>query len=223
MKNTIVTIIPARGGSKGIPNKNIINFLGKPLIAHSIEYAQQSTLISDVYVSTDNKRIASISKGYNAKVIDRPSSISGDIATTESAIEHALKVIPKAEIIILLQATSPLRPKNSLDEAIKLFLENKYDSLLSISPNHDFIWKINENKCIPQYNIEHRLRRQDIKKSNKLYRENGSLYIFSKNFFQKSKNRLGGKIGYIIFDDIYGYEIDEPKDLDLLQKLSEII
>ena len=110
-----------------------------------------------------------------------------------------------------------------MDEAIKSFLENKYDSLLSISPNHDFIWKIDRDKCIPQYNIENRHRRQDIKSSNKLYRENGSLYIFSKNFFQKSKNRLGGKIGYIIFDDIYGYEIDEPKDLNLLQKLSEMI
>ena len=223
MSKGIIAIIPARGGSKGIPNKNIIDFLGKPLIAHTIEYVKQSTLVSEIYVSTDNKRISDISKQLNVQIIDRPKSISGDNATTESTIEHALQVIPKVEIIILLQATSPLRPKNSLDTAIKSFLDNKYDSLLSISPNHDFIWKINGNECVPQYNIDKRVRRQDILKSNKLYRENGSIYICSKKFFLKSKNRLGGKIGYIIFDDIYGYEIDEHKDLNLLQKLSELI
>ena len=139
IKKNIIAIIPARGGSKGIPNKNIINCMGKPLIAHSIEYAQESNLISSVYVSTNDDKIATVAKEYNAEIIKRPDSISGDTATTESAIEHLLNNIPKPDIIALLQATSPLRPSGTLDKSINMMISEKYDSLLSLSPTHTLI------------------------------------------------------------------------------------
>ena len=104
----ITVIIPARGGSKGIPGKNIKNFEGKPLIIHSIEYARDSKLINEIYVSTDDDQIAHISKTAGAKIIKRPAELATDTSSTESAIEHALNNIDNLpDIIVLLQPTSP--------------------------------------------------------------------------------------------------------------------
>ena len=229
MKNNInyvniIAIIPARGGSKGIPGKNIKNFEGKPLICHSIEYAKESSLIRDIYVSTDDEQIAHISKTAGSKIIIRPSELATDTATTESAIAHALNNIDNSpDIIVLLQPTSPLRPKKSLDSIINTFIDGHYDSLLSLSPSNNFFWKIDSNVVQAEYNYLDRKRRQDINPEEKKYFENGSVYIFTKNHFELTNNRLGGKIGHVIFPEEYGYEIDVPKDLIILEQLSREI
>ena len=220
-ERNIIAIIPARGGSKGIPKKNIIDFLGKPLIVHSIDYAKSSNLISDIYVSTDDSVIAKIALANNVNVIDRPKSISGDTASTESALIHTLKnIVDKPDVIILLQPTSPLRPKNSLNDAINTFISNNYDSLLSISPTHRFFWRINDKKAIPKYDFNNRPRRQDMKSEDINFIENGSLYISTYENLIHNNNRLGGNIGYIIFDEKYSYEIDSMTDLRFLENLS---
>ena len=225
MNKSTIVLIPARGGSKGIFKKNIKKFNGIPLIEHSINYAKQiPELKNNIYVSTDCKQIGLISKNCGAQIINRPQSISGDEATTESAIEHALKDMPsKPETIILLQATSPLRPKNSLKNALDKFKKNNYDSLLSISPTHHFFWKIKGNNAYPEYNIEKRPRRQDVKSKEISYKENGSLYIFTYKHFLKAKNRLGGNIGYIIFPEQYSLEIDSNHDFKLLETYAKIL
>ena len=220
----IIVIIPARGGSKGIPGKNIKNFEGKPLISHSIEYAKDSELVNTIYVSTDDEQIAHISKTAGAKIIKRPPELATDTATTESAIKHALKNIDKQpDIIILLQPTSPLRPKKSLDLIINKFINNDFDSLLSLSPSNNFFWTINSENASPEYDYLNRKRRQDITENEKKYFENGSVYIFTKDHFELTNNRLGGKIGYVIFPEEYGYEIDVPQDLIILEQLSREI
>ena len=219
----IIAIIPARGGSKGIPNKNIIDCMGKPLIAHSIEYAKESNLVTSIYVSTDDAKIAEVAKQYGAEIIDRPDSISGDTATTESAIEHVLNNIPKPDIVILLQATSPLRPKGSLNKSLEKMISKKYDSLLSLSPTHRFSWKINGDEAIPKYDFKNRPRRQDIPESEQAYIENGSVYIFTYENFIKHNNRLGGKIGYIMFEEEFSFEIDSPTDLILIDSIAKTI
>ena len=222
MKPKVVAIIPARGGSKGIPKKNIVELLGKPLIAHTIEYALSSSVVDEVFVSTDDVDIASVSNNYGAQVIDRPSSISGDTATTESAISHALESIEESpDIVVLLQPTSPLRPEGSLDEAIKIIVDGSYDSLLSISPTHRFMWNISNDIAIPKYDYLNRLRRQDILLDDSQFIENGSLYIFTRKQFNSGGNRLGGKIGYIVFDEKYSYEIDSNYDLELIKILMD--
>tara|TARA_B100000519_G_scaffold198708_1_gene208655 strand:- start:499 stop:1194 length:696 start_codon:yes stop_codon:yes gene_type:complete len=220
----IIAIIPARGGSKGIPGKNIKNFEGKPLISHSIEYAQESTLITEIYVSTDDEQIAHISKTAGAKIIKRPPELATDTASTESAIGHALNNIDNLpDIIVLLQPTSPLRPKKSLDMAINKFINGQYDSLLSLSPSNNFFWKINSEEISAEYDFLHRKRRQDVQDSEKKYFENGSVYIFSREHFESTNNRLGGRIGHVVFPEEYGYEIDVPKDLIILEHLSREI
>ena len=220
----IFCIIPARGGSKGVPKKNIKPFLGQPLITHSIEYANSSELVNRVFVSTDDDAIADIARQAGAEIITRPKDIAGDTASTESAIGHALSWWQakglSPDIIVLLQATSPLRPTGSLDQALRHFQNQHFDSLLSISPTHRFFWTINGAEAQAEYDYQHRPRRQDMTAADIRYVENGSLYIFTVDHFNSSGNRLGGRIGYTIFPEAYSPEIDTLSDFTLLEKMA---
>ena len=218
--NNIIAFIPARGGSKGIPGKNIKTFAGKPLIVHSIEYALNCTQIDEVVVSTDDDKIAKIARKARAKVVIRPPELSTDAATTESAIHHFVnKFNKKPDILVLLQPTSPFRPKGSLENAITHFTENGFDSLLSITPTHRFFWRVKEDQTtFAEYDYLNRPRRQDMKEDIR-YMENGSLYIFTRKHFDKTGNRLGGKIGYVEWPVEYSIEIDTQLDFDMVEKL----
>jgi CMP-N,N'-diacetyllegionaminic acid synthase len=193
------------------------------LVVPSIKYAQNCELINTVYVSTDDDEISSISSRAGASIIQRPLELSGDTATTESAIEHVLSTLKaKPDIIVLLQVTSPFRPKDSLKKALEKFIENDSDSLLSISPTHRFSWSVDENDNIsPKYDYLNRPRRQDLKRTDTQFVENGSLYIFTYAHFLSIKNRLGGKIGYIEFAEKYSHEIDTELDFKILEALAK--
>ena len=219
--NKVTAFIPARGGSKGISNKNIKKFAGKPLIVHSIEYSLDSKHVDEVVVSTDDSKISNIAESAGAKVIKRPPDLSTDTATTESVIEHYLNLSKtKAEIIVLLQATSPLRPKGSLDKALNHFQKGGYDSLLSICPTHRFFWRVKDNKTIhADYDYLNRPRRQDFKKGDIRFIENGSVYIFTCKHFDKTGNRLGGKIGYEEWPLEYSLEIDSSLDFKFAEQI----
>lgn len=220
-----VAFIPARGGSKGVPGKNVRDFMGMPLIVHSIEQALLTDGVDEVYVSTDDEAIATVSRVAGAQTIYRPVEISGDTATTESAIEHAFSYFEENEIIvdrmILLQCTSPLRPDNGIAEALERFDKGNCDSLVSISPTHRFFWKINGDDAIAEYDYLNRPRRQDMTADDIRYVENGSLYIFSAEHFKSVGNRLGGKMGYVIFDEEYSLEIDTETDFKMLEDIAE--
>ena len=214
----IVVIIPARGGSKGLPGKNIREFAGKPLIVHTIEHALDAPLVDAVYVSTDDEEIAAVSGDAGASIIDRPAELAADTATTESAIEHALSVItPPPDVVVLLQATSPLRPERALQDALKKFASGDYDSLLSISPTHRFFWTVEGDTAVAEYDYRNRPRRQDILSRDMRFVENGSLYIFTREHFEAHGNRLGGRIGYVVFPEEYSGEVDSAADLAMLE------
>ena len=213
-----IAIIPARGGSKRIPKKNI-ELLGElPLIAHSIIYAKENKeIIDEVYVSTDNEAIKEIALQFGAKVIDRPESISGDLEPTVSALRHVLESIVNEEIenIVLLQPTNPLRPENLLQDAFDKFqIENK-DSLFTVSRNHQKFGKIIDNKFIP-FNYSFGQRSQDLEL---LYFENGLLYITKKvlilNDIIISENALPFEVNHIFAQ----VDIDTPDDLDYARYL----
>jgi CMP-N-acetylneuraminic acid synthetase len=173
MKN--IAIIPARGGSKRIPEKNIQMFGGLPLLVHSIQYAiANSDIIEEVYVSTDDATIKRIALENGAKVIDRPATISGDLEPTVSALKHVLESITqKVENVILLQPTNPLRPENLLKDAFDVYKSGSYESLFTVSRNHQKLGKIIENKFQP-FNYAIGQRSQDLEP---LFFENGLLYI----------------------------------------------
>ncbi len=219
----IVAFIPARGGSKGIPGKNIREVAGKPLIVHSIEYAAESSQIAQIFVSTDDDHIATISRGAGAQIIERPAELAGDTATTESAVAHGLEWMQangyEPDVIVLLQATSPFRPKGSLDAILTRFEQGTFDSLLTISPTHRFFWRVEGETVRAEYDYLNRPRRQDMKPEDIRYVENGSLYVFTSAHFKRVGNRLGGKIGYYIFPEAYAPEIDNEYDLQYIEQL----
>lgn len=217
----IVAIIPARGGSKGVPRKNVLPIANKPLIAHSIEDAQEAKLIDRIYVTTDDSEIAYVSRNYGAEVIQRPAELASDTASSESALIHALTEIEKAgvnpELIVFLQCTSPLRSGTDIDRAIhQLRLENA-DSLLSVSPTHRFLWhNINGIAESINYDYRQRSRRQDM---DPQYMENGSIYIFKPWVLKMLNNRLGGKISCFIMSEEQSHEIDSLEDFQYLKFL----
>lgn len=216
----IICIIPARGGSKGIHKKNLQSIDGKPLITWSIKQALHSKYIQEkVYVTSDCDEILKISFEHGAKTIKRPYSISDDFASSEDALLHALLLISeeneKIDFIVFLQATSPLRNINDIDNAIELIIEKNCDSLFSGNIyDGGFLW-IKENDEYKSFNYDYkeRLRRQD-KVIN--YVENGSLYIFKPEILIQNKNRLGGKIGMYTMENWQSNEIDEPSDIDIV-------
>lgn len=218
----IVAIIPARGGSKGIPKKNTINFCGKPLIYWSIKNAIECDKINSVWVSSDDEEIISLSQKYGAKCIKRPKSLSHSEASSESAWLHAIDKIEKTEkidLVIAIQATSPIREAKDLSKAIDLMLKNKYDSLFSSSVIRDrHIWEknINNNYVPNNYDMNNRKPRQLIQEK---YLENGSFWIFTPGLIKSKNNRLGGKIGNYIMEFYKSFQIDEPEDIKLCESV----
>ena len=177
MKN--VAFIPARCGSKGVPGKNIKSINGKPLIAWSIEYALSAKCVDAVFVSTDCQQIKNIAEEYGAKVpYMRPPEISGDHATTESAVMHFIYWAEKNglyfDYLTLMQATSPLRHIGQLDKAMSQFIEDAADSMVTVTKTHRFIWKCPKDP-LSSYDLFNRPRRQDIKIEDEIYFENSNL------------------------------------------------
>ncbi len=216
-----IAIIPARGGSEGVPGKNIIDVAGKPLIAWSIEQAKAAKLVDDVFVSTDDKQIAEVSRKYGAKVIDRPAELASNTARSEAALIHAIGVIEKEHkieigIIVFLQATSPIRQNNDIDNAIEIFTEQKADSLFSCTRIEDhFIWEERDgNYSSVNYDFQDRKMRQDIKPQ---YLENGSIYLFKPELIKKKHNRLGGKIAIFEMPPWKSFQIDRRDDLSVCE------
>lgn len=223
-QHQIVAIIPARGGSKGIPGKNIYPLAGKPLIVHSIEQARSSALISLTVVSTDDDAIAEVSRQAGAMVIQRPMDLSGDTASSESALSHAINTLAenhgiKPELVVFLQCTAPLRRDNDIDEAIRTLIETDADSLLSVSPSHRFIWEEADGVARSiNYDFRRRPRRQDMRPQ---YVENGSIYVFRSQGLLSHANRLFGRIALYRMDEDAAVDIDSMVDMRLAEVLMQ--
>ncbi|WP_310556207.1 acylneuraminate cytidylyltransferase family protein [Flavobacterium sp.] len=211
-----IAIIPARGGSKRLPEKNIKLLDGLPLIAHSILFAKaNSDCINDIYVSTDDPKIKEIALQFGAKVINRPENISGDFEPTVSALKHVLQNIEEVENVILLQPTSPLRPENLLNEAFEIFQNQNLNSLFTVSRNHQKFGKIIDNIFIP-FNYKIGQRSQDLEP---LYFENGLLYITKAKLILEdtiiSENAFPLQVNHIFAN----VDIDTQEDFDYAEYL----
>lgn len=219
----ILAIIPARGGSKGIPRKNIQPLAGKPLLAYTIEHARQTPAVTRVVVSTDDAEIAAVAEQYGAEVIWRPAEISGDDASSESALLHALDHLRDTEgyepdLVVFLQATSPLRQPDDIQKAIEALQREQADSLFSACPVHGFVWRREGEKLSSlSYDYRHRPRRQEVSGEDLI--ENGSIYIFKPTVLRQYGNRLGGKIAVYQMHPLDSFQVDEPGDLRLIEQL----
>jgi len=218
-----VAIILARGGSKGIPKKNIREFCGKPLIKWTIEQALKVPSLDSVWVSSDDSEILSVAEESGAQVINRPEHLCGDSVTSESGWLHAVQEIESkgisVEVVVGLQATSPLRESKDIESAINTFISGQFDSLFSASVTRDiFIWCCDEQGMLKSitYDYKYRKRRQEIREH---YVENGSFYIFRKEILEKYNNRLGGKIGVGKMDFWKLFELDSIEDWAICEAL----
>lgn len=216
----ILSIIPAREGSKGIPLKNIIKLDGKPLLAHTIS-ASLNSKINRTVVSTDSKKISNIAKKYGAEVIIRPKKLANDKSQIEPSMEHVLNYLKKTEvyvpdIVVLLQNTSPLRTSKNIDDALRLFQKGKYDSVFSGYMSHSFIWDTKGKSLVPKtYNP---LKRQNRQKMKNQFYENGAIYITKYDLFDETKCRISGKTGMSEMTKEESLQIDSKYDLFLVEQ-----
>ncbi|MFH7004548.1 acylneuraminate cytidylyltransferase family protein [Flavobacterium bizetiae] len=208
-----IAIIPARGDSKRLPQKNIKILGGIPLLAYSIQYAQaNSDIIDEIYVSTDDHEIKKNAILFGAKVIDRPKSLSGDLEPTVSALKNVLEQLDddRVENVILLQPTNPLRPESLLKDAFEIYEEENCDSLFTVTRNHQKFGKIQRKKFIP-FNYKIGQRSQDLEP---LFYENGLLYISKAKLILEDKI-ISENAFTLIIDHIFTkIDIDTQEDFD---------
>jgi CMP-N-acetylneuraminic acid synthetase/spore coat polysaccharide biosynthesis predicted glycosyltransferase SpsG len=213
----ILAIIPARGGSKGIPKKNIRLMAGKPLIAYSIQNALNSKYNLDVVVSTDDDEIRRISIIYGAKVIERPKELAIDAVTLDPVIYHATIEMEnrkqiKYDAVITMQPTSPLLSVETLDRAIEFFIKEKYDTVISGVNRPHLSWTMVDGKCVPLY--KERLNRQCLPKN---LLETGAFFI-SKREFVREKSRFGPNVWVFEIPEEESVDIDSPQDWWIAEK-----
>ncbi len=214
------SIILARGGSVGIPRKNIKEINGLPLIAHTIKQCQKGG-ISNIYTSSDDQEILEIASGYGSKVIQRPDNLSTANSTSEEGWIHALSEIStinyQEDWIFAPQITSPIRHAEDINQACKLAETMKFDSILSVVEFDDFfLWETKDSTIKPlNHDFRRRKRRQEI--GTKTLLENGSFYIFRPGGLISYNNRLHGKIGYYKMEKYKMFQIDEPADVEIVE------
>jgi YrbI family 3-deoxy-D-manno-octulosonate 8-phosphate phosphatase len=284
---SILAIIPARGGSKGIPRKNLCLIAGKPLLGYSIEQARRTPAITKVVVSTDDREIGAVATSFGAEVVWRPKEISGDDATSESALLHALDEFQTAkghrpDLVVFLQCTSPLRQPDDIGNAIDVLIREGADSVFSACHVEGFVWRHgdrgtegqngrgaelqNHKSLAPtwespstlrhgseqacsgpratssgadvsdsergergqaqtflspvNYDPTHRPRRQELTEG--ILEENGSIYVFKPEILRTHGSRFGGKIAYYLMSRLDSFQVDEPRDISIIEHLMAI-
>ena len=215
-----VALIPARGGSKSIPLKNIKYIAGKPLIFWTIEAALACSMIDRVYLSTDSIDVRNVAEQITDKrfeVIKRSSETATDIASTESVMLEFSREYD-FQNVILIQATSPLLISYDLSRAIEIYEQKKADSLLSLVEQKRFIWQECKDGFVTPLNYDpiQRPRRQDF---DGYLAENGAFYITSKEAFEKTKCRISGNIAYYKMPEETYFELDELSDWIIIEQL----
>jgi N-acylneuraminate cytidylyltransferase len=222
---TTVAIIPARGGSKQVPRKNVQKVGGVPLVARAVHAALAADGIDLVAVSTDDAEIAAISEAAGARVIPRPVEIAGDTATSESAILHALDELAASgvdvDVVAFLQATSPFIPSEALAGAVALVRSGEADSVFSAHETYGFLWRRDAGGAAAAINHEaaHRPRRQDREPH---YLETGAFYVFSAAGFRESRHRFFGRIAIAEVPEWTAIEIDDEHQLRIARSLAAL-
>jgi CMP-N,N'-diacetyllegionaminic acid synthase len=222
-----LAIIPARGGSKGIPNKNMAMCAGMPLIGWTLKAAKAAKLVNHIIVSTDSEQIAAYAnETWHVRGFARPADLAGDDVPTEAVIRHVMDNWtdrhPDLPIgaVVLLQPTSPQRTGGQIDEAIQDLRISGADSLVSVVPSHSFIWRIYGDAdgnplYVSNYDIHKRPRRQDFEQ----FEENGSIYVFTAEHWYKELTRCGGRQTFYVMQEHARMQIDTPLDLTLVEQI----
>jgi len=217
-----LAIIPARGGSKGIPRKNVRPLAGKPLIAFNIEQAKRSRYVNRLVVSTDDAEIGAVAQQYGAEVVWRPAEISGDTASSESALLHVLEHLRQSEdyhpeVLVFLQCTSPLTLAEDIDGTVQALLDQGADSALAAIPFHYFLWRQTDDDAV---GINHDKRIRPLRQEREpQYMEAGAVYAMRVDGFLQARHRFFGKTALYVMPGERRLEIDDPVDFQIAEVL----
>jgi CMP-N,N'-diacetyllegionaminic acid synthase len=221
----ILCVVPARGGSKGVPRKNLRVVGGKPLIVWTIEQALSARPAMDVVVSTDDEEIATVARSAGALVpFLRPADLALDTTPTEPVVRHAIAAARAADAapdaVMLLQATSPVRLPGTLSRAVAQLEATGVDSLVGVVPQAPFIWAEGTPDAGPTaaYDVTARPRRQDLTPATLRYRETGSVYLTRTWVYDELDNRIGGRVGLFVMDELEGIDVDTELDLQVADR-----
>jgi len=211
----IIAVIPARGGSKGIPGKNLLQLGGRPLIAWTIEHAMESALVDRVLVATDNTEIAALALSMGAEWFIRSDESSTDDAPTEAVLREVDECVDEdPEAYVLLQCTSPIRRPDDIDSAIAKFRDEDADSLFSGCVVHGYTWTLCAGT--PFRNYHDRKRRQD--EDERTIEENGSIYVYRPSVLRQTGQRLGGQVTWYEMPHADSRQIDEWSDVEFVER-----
>lgn len=211
---TFLAIVPARGGSKRLPDKNMLDLNGSPLFVWSVDAGLKSKYIDEVVVTSDDPRILSAAKKTSATIIHRPTGLASDTATTFSVVEHVISNTQHYDYIVLLQPTSPLRNETHVDEAIEFLLRKSADSVVSVCEvDHSPLWSntLSENCSMSNF-IPGSLfdkRSQDL---DTYYRLNGAIYICDTSRLIKEK-------GFFLKENIFAYKMNKNCSIDIDEEI----
>ncbi|TJZ53071.1 acylneuraminate cytidylyltransferase [Streptomyces piniterrae] len=232
MPPTVVAVIPARGGSKGVPAKNLAAVGGVPLVARAVRECRAARLVTDVVVSTDDAGIAAAARGAGAVVVRRPGDIAGDTATSEAAVLHAMDAYEAeqgttVDAVLLVQCTSPFIAREDIDGVAAAVVEDGADSALTVAPFHGFVWRDAEPEAHTTdggYGVNHdksfRPRRQDRPQD---LLETGAAYAMDAAGFRTSGHRFFGRTELVRTDPARVLEIDDPHDLARARALAPLL
>ncbi|MEV7421165.1 MULTISPECIES: acylneuraminate cytidylyltransferase [unclassified Streptomyces] len=236
---TVLAVIPARGGSKGVPAKNLAPVGGVPLVVRAVRACLAARRVTDVVVSTDDAAIAEAARAAGAEVVLRPAAIAGDTATSEAAVLHAMDAHEAmrgavAEVVLLVQATSPFLAADDIDGVVRAVTDDGADTALTVAPTHGFLWR-RDGEGSPEhvgdaslllggYGVNHdranRPRRQDRPQE---YLETGAAYAMRAGGFRAAKHRFFGRTALVETDASRVLEIDDPHDLARARALAPLL
>lgn len=220
--HSALVIIPARGGSQGVPLKNLQRVDGITLVGRAVHTATACGSVSSVIVSTDHDEIAAEARSHGARVVTRPQEIAGGTASSESALLHVLDQLEASgesvpAVTVLLQATSPFIDPQDLDTAVRRVLDDELDVVVAVSRTFDFQWRLDGDQASPVgHSTDYRPRRQERAPH---YRETGAFYVMRTAGFRERQVRFFGRIGLQPSAPEWALEIDEPRDLWLARQL----
>ena len=221
----VFAFILARGGSKGVPRKNVRIIAGKPLVAHSIDVAKKVKYIDKVCVSTDDKEIKEISLKYGAVVVDRPSELAVDTANYLEGVKHMISVIPETKenpIIVILETTTPIKEISDIEKCIETFGGGNIDCVASVNlvKAHPSYIYVERDGILQSFLGQEPIGNRQA--SEPLYAFNGSIFVTDCNFLLNQKRViLGGKMKGYLMDEWHSVDIDAPFDFEICKYLME--
>ncbi|QHY97746.1 N-acylneuraminate cytidylyltransferase [Streptomyces sp. S4.7] len=224
---TVLAVIPARGGSKGVPAKNLAQVGGVPLVVRAVRACRAARLVTDVVVSTDDAAIADAARAAGAEVVLRPAAIAGDTATSEAAVLHAMDAYGamrgaahRTDVVLLVQCTSPFITAGDLDGVVSAVTGGGADSALTVAPTHGFIWRSESDGLGVNHDKSNRPRRQDRPQE---FLETGAAYAMRAEGFREAGHRFFGRTELVSTDPERVLEIDDPHDLERARALAPLL